>query len=212
MTQLNVSNKSICILRLSSIGDITHMIPIIKTIHTYSPKTDITWIIGKTEYSLVKNMADIEFIVIDKKKFTSTISTLVSLFKNRKFDILLHMQVSLRSNIFSLFVKAQKKIGFDKSNAKNLHNLFINEAIDASPRLHVMEVFFMFLLKIGIDKRSNDSDINIKYLEHKSLVNKKYIVSPYTYKDNLEIILDSTQLNLKWSRKWSPLRIKENLF
>ena len=181
MTQLNVSNKSVCILRLSSIGDITHMIPIIKTIQTYSPKTDITWIIGKTEYSLVKNMTGIEFIVIDKKKFTSTISTLVSLFKNRKFDILLNMQVSLRSNIFSLFVRAQKKIGFDKSNAKNLHNLFINESIDASPKLHVMEVFFKFLLKIGIEKRSYDRDINIKYIEHQSLVNKKYIVfNPFT--------------------------------
>ena len=181
MTQLNVSNKSICILRLSSIGDITHMIPIIKTIQTYSSKTNITWIIGKTEYSLVKNMAGIQFVVIDKNNFTSTISALVSLFKNHKFDILLHMQVSLRSNILSLFVRAQKKIGFDKSNSKNLHNLFIHESIDASPRLHVMEIFFKFLLKIGIDKRSYDRNINIKYIEHESLVNKKYIVfNPFT--------------------------------
>ena len=76
MSQFNISNKSLCILRLSSIGDITHMIPIIKTIQTYSPKTDITWIIGKTEYSLVKNMANINFIVIDKKQLLRTISKL----------------------------------------------------------------------------------------------------------------------------------------
>ena len=64
--------KSICILRLSSIGDITHMIPIIKTIQTYSVKTNITWIIGKTEYTLVKNMTNIKFIVIDKNSFFHT--------------------------------------------------------------------------------------------------------------------------------------------
>ena len=72
MSQTINSLKSICILRLSSIGDITHMIPIIKTIQTYSVKTNITWIIGKTEYTLVKNMTNIKFIVSSAKVFNFT--------------------------------------------------------------------------------------------------------------------------------------------
>ena len=181
MSQFNISNKSLCILRLSSIGDITHMIPIIKTIQTYSPKTDITWIIGKTEYSLVKNMTNINFIVIDKKQLLRTISKLFYIYKNYKFDRLLHMQLSLRANIISLFIRAQVKIGFDKGNSKNLHSLFIDEHIDPSPRLHVMECFFKFLDKIGIEKRSYDRNINIKYIKNNVLEDKKYIVfNPFT--------------------------------
>ena len=60
--------KSICLLRLSSLGDVTHMIPIINTIKNVNHKTNITWIINKTEYELVKNIENISFVVIDKKK------------------------------------------------------------------------------------------------------------------------------------------------
>ena len=66
MPQITSSPKSICIIRLSSIGDITHMIPIIQTLKYYLPKTNLTWVIGKTEYSLVKNIKNIDFVVIDK--------------------------------------------------------------------------------------------------------------------------------------------------
>ena len=66
MSQNINSLSSICILRLSSIGDITHMIPVINTLRNHSPESNITWIIGKTEYELVKNIIDIEFVVFDK--------------------------------------------------------------------------------------------------------------------------------------------------
>ena len=58
MSQKNIYPSSICILRLSSIGDITHMIPVIKTIQQNLPKSDITWVIGKNEYQLVKSIGD----------------------------------------------------------------------------------------------------------------------------------------------------------
>ena len=181
MSQASFSYKYICILRLSSIGDITHMIPIIKTIQTHAPKIDITWIIGKTEYSLVKNISNVHFIVIDKNDFLSTFSTLIYLYKNFRFDALLHMQVSLRANFISLFIKAKVKIGFDKHNSKNLHAFFINTRINDSVRKHVRETLFEFLLKIGIQKRDNSTDINIKYKTDKHLTKKKYIVfNPFT--------------------------------
>ncbi len=181
MSQTINSLKSICILRLSSIGDITHMIPIIKTIQTYSVKTNITWIIGKTEYTLVKNMTNIKFIVIDKNSFFHTLLTLLDIYRNCRFDALLHMQVSLRSNLISTFIKAKRKIGFDKHNSKDIHGIFINERIDWSPKLHVMETFFKFPSKLGINKRCYDKDIRIEYMRHKFLPNKKYIVfNPFT--------------------------------
>ena len=80
MSQKNNLPSSICVLRLSSIGDITHMIPVIKTIQHNLPKSDITWIIGKTEYPLVKNMKEVRFIIIDKSKnLKSIINPLISI-------------------------------------------------------------------------------------------------------------------------------------
>ena len=36
------------------------MIPVINTLRNHSPESNITWIIGKTEYELVINIKDIE--------------------------------------------------------------------------------------------------------------------------------------------------------
>ena len=188
MSQTPNSLKSICILRLSSIGDITHMIPIVKTLQKYSPTTDITWIIGKTEYSLVKNMEDIEFIVIDKKNFIQGIQNLLKLRERKFFDVLLHMQVSLRSNILSLLVKAERRIGFDSYNSKNFHQFFITESIKEIPKSHVLNTFFCFLEVLGIMKREYNRDIGITKKDFKkidkfdkTLINRKYVViNPFT--------------------------------
>ena len=201
------SLKSICIIRLSSIGDITHMIPIIKTLQVHSPMANITWIIGKTEYHLVKNIKNIDFIVINKRKFIETIKVLLSLRKRKYFDVLLHMQVSLRSNLMTLFIKATRKIGFDKSKSKNFHSLFINECIDPSGNTHVLETFFYFLSKIGIKEKEYSKDINIEDPKIAILSTKeKYIIfNPFTssrkfnYRewgiDNYKIIIDYLATN-----------------
>jgi hypothetical protein len=42
--------SSLCILRLSAIGDVTHMLPIVATLQQQWPETEITWIIGNKIY------------------------------------------------------------------------------------------------------------------------------------------------------------------
>ena len=103
MVKDNNTSISICILRLSSIGDVTHIIPIISTIRDVYPKSRISWVIGKTEYELVKNLKNIDFIVVDKKKTLDSILDMRSLFKNNKFDVVFHMQKSLRSKLIGKY-------------------------------------------------------------------------------------------------------------
>ena len=52
------------------------MIPVINTLRNHSPKSNITWIIGKTEYPLVKSMKEVRFIIIDKSKNLKSIINL----------------------------------------------------------------------------------------------------------------------------------------
>ena len=182
MSQTPILKKSICILRLSSIGDITHMIPIVKTLQSFDPKLDITWIINKTEYSLVKNIKNIKFLILDKTSWLENIRLMIKLRKLGTFDILLHMQVSFRANLISLFINASRKVGFNSHYSKNLHSLFINETIDCSANKHVLDVFFSFIEKIGIKSRTLDWDISIPENNLKANIsNEKYIViNPFT--------------------------------
>ncbi len=168
MSQKSNYPASICILRLSSIGDITHMIPVIKTIQQNLPQSDLTWIIGKTEYQLVKSIKKIRFIIIDKKHTIKSIIDLNNKLKNEKFDVLLHMQRSLRSKLISLFIKANKK--FSYSN------------VEMPKEIHVLDSFFYFLKQIGIKETLLDWSLDLDSTKKLELKNKKkYIVfNPFT--------------------------------
>lgn len=148
--------RSICLLRLSAIGDVTHMLPVVATLQSQWPETKITWIIGSLEYQLVQDLPNIEFIVFNKRNGVSEYLNLRKKLRTRSFDILLMMQVSLRANLISLLIKAQHKIGYDKSRARDFHGLFINKHIDGPTRVHVLDTFFQFLQKLGITERKMD--------------------------------------------------------
>ena len=126
---LTTPPERICILRLSAIGDVTHVLPTLRSIQHQWPDAKITWIIGKLEYQLVNDIAGIEFIIFDKSAGWSAYKKLRQQLANRTFDVLLHMQISLRASLASLLIKSPIKLGFDKPRAKNLQSLFCNHSI-----------------------------------------------------------------------------------
>ena len=146
--------ETICLVRLSAIGDVTHILPIINTIRSHWPQVKITWIIGKTELELVHDLPGVEFIAFDKSRGIRAYLDLRRQLRERHFDVLLLMQLSVRANLIPLFVKAPIKIGFDRARSKNIHGLFVNHRIEAKPDQHVLDSFFGFSEALGIsDKR-----------------------------------------------------------
>ena len=107
-----MSEFSICILRLSAIGDVTHVVPVINAIQKHLPQAKITWIIGKLEARLLNGLQGVEFIVFDKKGGFDAVRQLRRSLKGRKFDALLHMQVAARANLLSKLIKAPVRIGW----------------------------------------------------------------------------------------------------
>ena len=51
-----VAPESLCILRTSAIGDVTHVVPLIHTLQAAWPQTRLTWVIGKLEYRVVGDL------------------------------------------------------------------------------------------------------------------------------------------------------------
>lgn len=145
--------NSICILRLSAIGDVTHMIPVVRTIQKHWPDTKLTWIIGKNEAKLVDDIADINFVIFDKSKTVASYRSIAKAMKNQIFDVLICAQVSFRANLISTFIPAKLKLGYDKTRSKDLHTLFTGENIAAAPKQHVLDSFFSFIEHLGINER-----------------------------------------------------------
>ena len=153
--------KSLCILRLSAIGDVMHMVPVVKTLQQHWPNCKITWIIGKLEATLVGDLPGVEFIIFDKSGGLKSLFTLRQQMRQRRFDVLLHMQVALRASLISSVIKTPIKMGFDRQRAHDYQWLFTNSQIDAKPQQHVLDGFFNFLEKLGITEKQLRWDIPI---------------------------------------------------
>ncbi len=149
----NQQPKSIFILRLSAIGDVCHTVATLQAIQKGHPTAQITWLIGKAEYSLVSHLKNVEFIQFDKSQGFKEYLKLKRFLKNRVFDILLHMQVSLRASLASLCIKAKDRWGFDKVRAKDFQWLFTNKKIPAKNNCHVADGLIQFAEAIGVPKK-----------------------------------------------------------
>jgi len=146
--------NSLCILRLSAVGDVCHTLAVVRNIQSTWPQTKLTWIIGKLEASLIDDIAGIEFIIFDKSKGWNAFRELKAKLNQRRFDALLHMQVSLRSSLASRMIKAPVRLGFDRARAKDYQWLFTNAQIAAVPRQHVLDGLFEFARTIGVESRN----------------------------------------------------------
>ena len=59
--------RTVCILRLSAIGDTCHVVPVLRTLQQAWPATRFTWIIGRLESRLMRLIEEVEFIIVDKR-------------------------------------------------------------------------------------------------------------------------------------------------
>lgn len=155
------SPTSICILRLSAIGDVTHMVPVVRTIQKYWPDTELTWIIGNHEAKLVGDIPGIEFIKFDKTKGLGSYRSIARQTRHRKFDVLLCAQVSLRANLLSTLINANLKLGYDRERSKDLHSFFVHHHIKPVQQQHVLDSFFSFIEHIGLPDRDMRWEYNI---------------------------------------------------
>jgi heptosyltransferase I len=153
--------KSLCILRISAVGDICHTLPVVRTIQSTWPQTRITWIIGKTEASLVGDIPGIEFVIFDKSLGWRAYRSIKQALKGRRFDALLHMQMSLRSSLINRLVNTDIRLGFDRARAKDMQWLVNNQQIPAHSRQHVMDSLFGFAEALGVTARNLTWDIPV---------------------------------------------------
>jgi len=141
---------SICLLRLSALGDVTHVLPLVRTLRLAWPGAALTWVIGKGEQKLLDGLPGVEFLVYDKKTGLAGMRALKRELRGRRFDALLQMQVAARANLLSAFLPAQRRIGYDRSRSKDLHGLFINERIPDRPGIHVLDAIGSFCEPLGL--------------------------------------------------------------
>lgn len=142
--------RTVCIQRLSAIGDTCHALAVVRALQDAWPETRFTWLIGRQEHRLLALARDIEFITVDKKAGIGALRSLRAAFAGRRFDLSLAMQVALRANLYGLFVRAPVRVGFDRARAREGQWLFTTHRIAPGAREHVLDGLLGFARVLGV--------------------------------------------------------------
>jgi heptosyltransferase I len=156
MLHFDTPPASVCLLRLSAIGDTCHVVPLLRVLQRAWPATRFTWIIGRIEARLMGLLPGVEFITVDKRAGFKGLQALRHRLSTRHFDLLLHLQLSLRASAVAALVPARVKLGFDRERARELQWLFTNARIAPRQREHVLESFMGFADALGVPRPALD--------------------------------------------------------
>lgn len=130
------------------------MLPVLNTIKSHWPHTNITWIIGKTEHGLVGNIPGIRWAVFDKSLNFRAYKDVKRQLAGQKFDLLLLMQLSFRANLIPILsCVCPERLGFDRARSRDLHSLAVNRHIPPRRNEHVLDSFFGFTDALNMPRR-----------------------------------------------------------
>ncbi len=150
-----------CLLRLSALGDVTHVVPLVRTLQAARQDTPIHWIIDKAGHKLLDGLPGVTFHAYDKKSGMAGVKELRRQLPPGRFEALLQMQVAFRANLLSAFIPAERRIGYDRSRSKDLHGLFINERIPDRPGIHVLDAIGSFCEPLGLRQTDVSWDLAV---------------------------------------------------
>ncbi|CAM3195681.1 glycosyltransferase family 9 protein [Vibrio rarus] len=195
MTLFKTAPKSLCILRLSAIGDVCHAIAVVQAIQKQWPETKITWVCGKIEAQLIGDLPNIEAVVFDKKQGFKGMKAVWKQLSHTRFDALLHMQAALRASALSFGIKAKYKIGFSKNRTKEGQWFFTNTHLPSSQSFHVLDNFADFARYLGVPFTKPHWHIPVSSADTefaKSIINNKttLVISAAASKDSRNWLTD----------------------
>lgn len=148
--------QSLCLLRLSALGDAMNVVPLLHTIRRHWPDTRITWIIGAAEARLVGGLEGVAYLIYDKASGVSGRRALAKRLAGKPFDVLCHLHAGWRANLVSRTVRADLKLGFNRERSRDLQRWFVDRSIGAPGGAHVVDGFFAFLETLGLSERLLD--------------------------------------------------------
>ena len=149
--------KYILIIRLSSLGDITHCLPVSYNLRKHYPQARIAWLVRERYKELLEMEACLDEIVeiknISPRRLIARINEIcriINLLRRKKFDIVLDLHCVLITNIISIFSGSPLKFGIDKKNELGLKVLKYSP-LSKNKKIHRVNAYLSILNLLGIN-------------------------------------------------------------
>ena len=149
--------KSILIVKLSSIGDVIHALPVARVLRRHFPQSKISWLVSQKAREIVSGNPDLDHVIVvggkgengdipicDINHPVQAARTLRSI----GFDVALDLQGLIRSSLFSLLSGADVRIGY--RSIKEAAFIFYNvHPFSSSWGQHVVDGYLRFAAVLG---------------------------------------------------------------
>ena len=158
--------RNVAIVKLSSIGDVVHALPVAVALKREQPGTRITWIAEAREATLLAGHPDVdEVIVADTRGWRRSTNRVRALrealslarrLRARGFDVALDLQGLLKSGMLTALTRAPRRIGLAPAFRRERASVvFTNERVTPpSAARHVVEQNLALLGPLGVINRS----------------------------------------------------------
>jgi len=153
---------SICIFRLSSIGDVIHTLPVAHLLKERFPDARLTWVAEKGMSPLLNHHPAIDhLLLVDTKSWRKRpfspqawkeVVSFLRYIRSQEFDMALDFQGLFKSALLARVTGAPRRIGMARSDRKEkFSSLFLNEfSVETSGKRHIIEKNIALLQQIGI--------------------------------------------------------------
>lgn len=159
----------VAIVKLSSLGDVIHALPVAHALRRHFPEANLTWVAEAREATILAGHPDLNAVVsVDTRRWRRHLWTpagarevreeLLQVFRRLsadRFDIALDLQGLIKSGLLVACTGAPRRIGFALSHLREpLNALFTNCRVTPPPEAtHVVEQYLAILAPLGIADR-----------------------------------------------------------
>jgi lipopolysaccharide heptosyltransferase I len=157
----------IAIVKLSSLGDVIHALPVARALRRGLPGAQITWIVEAREYALLENHPDLDVVVpVDTRLWRRLIrrpagarqvlgkmGRLRRRIRSARFDVAIDLQGLIKSGLLTAYTGAPLRIGFSADHCRErLNCLFTNRRVRPPARaVHVVDQYLSLLAPLDVE-------------------------------------------------------------
>lgn len=153
---------NVVIVKLSSLGDVVHSLPVAATLRTYWPRARLTWLVERHEARILAGHPALDRVVAVDTRTWRRLPTPLALARAwrglrravatlRPADITLELQGLLKTGVLAALTRAPLRIGFGPRDSREpLSVLGTNLRVGRPPRVHVVDQYLALLRPLGV--------------------------------------------------------------
>jgi lipopolysaccharide heptosyltransferase I len=157
--------RRITLVKLSSLGDVVHTLPVAAALRAHFPEAVLTWVVERREAAVLRDHPALNAIVVaDTRGWRrardlrsalaagAEIRAVIRRLRRERADVALDLQGLLKSGVLTRLTRAPLRIGFARHATREPSTIFTNRHVTPPPSAeHVVDQYLSLLGPLGIE-------------------------------------------------------------